>query len=299
MSRSPRSPSSNEVGADATTVAVVGGGVMGGGIAHAFLLAGRRAILVDVDAPALARSTERVRHMVEASAARGRLDGTPEETLRRLTTSTEIEDVADAGVAVEAVPESAPLKLEVLGAIERAVGEAALIATNTSSISIGELAGVLSRSERFLGLHFFNPVPASLMVEVVVGPATADETVASATELVRSLGKRPVVVRDSPGFATSRMGVLLGLEAIRMVEEGVASPEDIDHAMTLGYKHPVGPLHLTDLVGLDVRLAVAEYLCSLLGPRFEPPELLRAMVEKGELGRKVGRGFFSYDEQPS
>jgi 3-hydroxybutyryl-CoA dehydrogenase len=277
-------------------VGVVGAGVMGTGIAHGFLVVGRPVVLVDLDDAALQRSVVRMASMLEASAQRGRLETTPEEALSLLATSTSIDDVAGVGVAIEAVPEAASLKLDVLAALERAVDEDALVATNTSSISIGELALVLSRPARFLGLHFFNPVPASLMVEVVVGPKTGEEAVSQARELVGALGKRPIVVKDSPGFATSRLGVLLGLEAIRMLEEGVACAEDIDNAMTLGYKHPVGPLHLTDLVGLDVRLGVAEYLSSTLGPRFEPPQLLRKKVERGELGRKSGRGFFSYEE---
>lgn len=277
-------------------VAVIGGGLMGSGIAHAFLLAGYDVALVETDEKAMARSADRIHRLVEGSAERGRLAGTVEEVLGRLTTRTRIGELAGAAIAIEAVPEIASLKAEVLGAIERAVGETAILATNTSSISIGELATALRRPEQFLGLHFFNPVPASLMVELVIGPSTTVETVEAGTQVIAALAKRPVVVRDSPGFATSRMGVLLGLEAIRMVEEGVASPEDIDHAMTLGYKHPVGPLHLTDLVGLDVRLAVADYLSKALGPRFEPPGLLRSMVANGHLGRKTGRGFFTYPE---
>jgi 3-hydroxybutyryl-CoA dehydrogenase len=195
---------------------------------------------------------------------------------------------------VEAVPEDASLKASLLGELEVAVGPATVIATNTSSLSIDELSSVLGHPERFLGLHFFNPVPASQLVEIVVGTATTAELVENARRWVAALGKTPVVVRDSPGFASSRLGLALGLEAVRMVEEGVASPEDIDAAMTLGYKHPVGPLRLTDLVGLDVRLGIAEYLASKLGDRFEPPALLREMVAKGELGRKSGKGFYDW-----
>jgi 3-hydroxybutyryl-CoA dehydrogenase len=186
------------------------------------------------------------------------------------------------------------LKAVVLGELEAAVAVTTAIATNTSSLSIDELAMVLDHPQRFCGLHFFNPVPASQLVEIVVGARTSPALVTEAGAWVTALGKTPIVVRDSPGFASSRLGVALGLEAIRMVAEGVASAEDIDAAMTLGYKHPVGPLRLTDLVGLDVRLGIADYLSSKLGGRFEPPALLREMVARGELGRKTGRGFYEW-----
>jgi 3-hydroxybutyryl-CoA dehydrogenase len=181
-----------------------------------------------------------------------------------------------------------------LAAVEATVDSSTPIATNTSSLSIDELAMALERPERFCGLHFFNPVPASELVEIVVGSRTSPSLVTEAGAWVSALGKTPIVVRDSPGFASSRLGVALGLEAVRMVAEGVASAEDIDTAMTLGYKHAVGPLRLTDLVGLDVRLGIAEYLASKLGERFEAPALLREMVARGELGRKTGRGFYEW-----
>ena len=171
-----------------------------------------------------------------------------------------------------------------------------VIGTNTSSMSIDLLAHAMARPERLIGLHFFNPVPASKLVEVVRGTATAQNLPAVAASWVRELGKTPVVVRDAPGFASSRLGVALGLEAIRMLQEGVATAEDIDAAMTLGYGHPMGPLKLTDLVGLDVRLGIARYLERELGPRFTPPDLMVSMVEKGHLGRKTGRGFYTWDE---
>ncbi len=281
------------------TVVVVGGGLMGSGIAHAFLVGGRRVRLVELDAGAAVASHERIRAHLEATARRGRLEEGVEAAVTRLEVRTSGEGLEmdpDVTLAIEAVPEVASLKLEVLAALEAAVGDEAVVATNTSSIAVSELAAGLAHPGRFLGLHFFNPVPASLLVEVVVGGRTSTGTVARATAIVEALGKQAIVVRDSPGFATSRMGVLLGLEAIRMLEEEVASAEDIDRAMTLGYKHPVGPLHLTDLVGLDVRLAVADYLRTTLGERYEAPALLRQMVERGELGRKCGRGFFSYPE---
>jgi 3-hydroxybutyryl-CoA dehydrogenase len=201
---------------------------------------------------------------------------------------------AGTGLVVEAVPERADLKIAVLTAAETALGPDAVLATNTSSLSVTELAAALQRPARFLGLHFFNPVPASKLVEVVVAPDTSDDVVQASRGWVRALGKTDVVVRDSPGFASSRLGVLLGLEAIRMLEEGVADAEAIDTAMELGYRHPMGPLRSTDLVGLDVRLAIAEYLHRTLGERFAPPQLLRDKVAAGELGRKTGRGFHDY-----
>jgi 3-hydroxybutyryl-CoA dehydrogenase len=244
-----------------------------------------------------------------AEAARGRVTGGLEEAARRGTLSGPVADALDrltlvdspteldaaTALVVEAVPERADLKVAVLTAAESALGPDAVLATNTSSLSVTELAAALRRPARFLGLHFFNPVPASRLVEVVVAPETAPEVVATARTWVRALGKTDVVVRDSPGFASSRLGVLLGLEAIRMLEEGVADAEAIDTAMELGYRHPMGPLRSTDLVGLDVRLAIAEYLASTLGDRFTPPQLLRDKVAAGELGRKTGRGFHTYD----
>jgi 3-hydroxybutyryl-CoA dehydrogenase len=183
----------------------------------------------------------------------------------------------------------------VLAAAENAVGERAVLASNTSSLSIAGLAGGLRRPSRLIGMHFFNPVPASDLVEVVVGPQTADAVREAARSWVSALGKTEIVVRDSPGFATSRLGVLLGLEAIRMLEEGVADAASIDRAMELGYRHPMGPLRSTDLVGLDVRLAIADHLHRELGERFAPPALLRDKVARGELGRKTGQGFFTWE----
>jgi len=280
-------------------VGVIGGGRMGAGIAQAFLAAGAQVAVVEAGDEAGQAARGRVSHGVEETARRGKLTGEVGPVLDRLTVVDSPADL-DPGTAlvVEAVPERADLKIAVLTAAEAAVGPDAVLATNTSSLSVTELAAALQRPARFLGLHFFNPVPASKLVEVVVAPETAPEVVTAARDWVQALGKTDVVVRDSPGFASSRLGVLLGLEAIRMLEEGVADAEAIDAAMELGYRHPMGPLRSTDLVGLDVRLAIAEYLASTLGDRFSPPQLLRDKVAAGELGRKTGRGFHTYDEQP-
>lgn len=278
-------------------VGVIGGGRMGAGIAHAFLMAGSRVAVVERDAAAAQAARDRILAAVTGSVERGAAAPSPDD----LIVTVSWDALTGAGLAIEAVPEQTELKAEALGRAESLIAPDAVLASNTSSLSIDGLAARLDRPGAFLGMHFFNPVPASALVEVVTGSQTAPSALTRTTQWVQALGKTPVVVRDSPGFASSRLGVLLGLEAARMVEEGVASPEDIDRAMTLGYKHPVGPLRLTDIVGLDVRLAIAEHLARELGPRFEPPELLRRMVADGLLGRKAGRGFYDWtaEDRPS
>ncbi|GAA1829586.1 3-hydroxyacyl-CoA dehydrogenase family protein [Agromyces salentinus] len=278
-----------------SAVGVLGGGRMGAGIAHAFLLAGSRVTVVERDADAAAAASTRVLESVAASVDRGTADEGAEVIAARFGTSTDVASFAGCGLVVEAVPEQLELKIDALTRVEAVLGDGAALASNTSSISIDELAALLDRPSRFLGMHFFNPVPASTLVEVVRGGATEAPLVDEARDWVAAIGKTPIVVADAPGFASSRLGVALGLEAIRMLEEGVASAEDIDRAMTLGYKHPVGPLRLTDLVGLDVRLGIAEYLATNLGERFAPPALLRRMVAEGSLGRKTGQGFYTWD----
>jgi 3-hydroxybutyryl-CoA dehydrogenase len=276
-------------------VGVIGGGRMGAGIAQAFLAAGAQVEVVEAGDEAAEAARGRVADGLEEAARRGKLAGEVDDVLARLSlVDSPAQLAAGTGLVVEAVPERADLKIAVLTAAETALGPDAVLATNTSSLSITELAAALQRPARFLGMHFFNPVPASKLVEVVVAPETAPDVVESTRGWVRALGKTDVVVKDSPGFASSRLGVLLGLEAIRMLEEGVADAEAIDAAMELGYRHPMGPLRSTDLVGLDVRLAIAEYLAGTLGERFTPPQLLRDKVAAGELGRKTGRGFHDY-----
>lgn len=275
-------------------VGVIGGGRMGSGIAHAFVTRGSRVVLIETDSSRADAAREAVAGAVQRSVQRGTVTAEADDLLAGLTVGTDVNALAGADLAIEAVPEDSDLKHQVLNGMSALVAPDAVLASNTSSLSISGLAEAVSWPERFLGLHFFNPVPASELVEVVVGRATSERTVAQAQSWVAALGKTAVTVTDSPGFASSRLGVLLGLEAIRMVEQGVASASDIDAAMTLGYKHPVGPLRLTDLVGVDVRLGVAEYLESTLGDRFSPPELMREMVARGELGRKTGRGFYDW-----
>jgi len=277
-------------------VAVVGGGRMGAGIAHAFLLAGASVTVLERDADAAAHALESLSTAIDTSIARGTTTEPREALLARATSTDSAEELAGAMLVVEAVPEDLALKTGVLERVERVVGADAWLASNTSSLSIALLAEPLQRPERLCGLHFFNPVPSSTLVEIVRGPRSAPELISLAQQWTAAIGKTPVTVNGSPGFASSRLGVTVALEAIRMLEEGVASAEDIDTAMVLGYRFPVGPLRLTDMVGLDVRLGIADYLHGTLGDRFAPPTLLRTMVADGRLGRKSGEGFFVWND---
>ncbi|WP_226532311.1 3-hydroxyacyl-CoA dehydrogenase family protein [Microbacterium paraoxydans] len=276
-------------------VGVLGGGRMGAGIAHAFLLAGSRVTVIERDEVSADSAAARVLASVDASISRGTAKEADDAYRARFEAGTDTALFAPCDLVVEAVPEDLALKIDALTRVEAVIGPETALASNTSSISIDELAATLDRPARFLGMHFFNPVPASTLVEIVRGAMTPPAVADSARGWIRALGKTPIVVADAPGFASSRLGVAIGLEAIRMLEEGVASADDIDAAMTLGYKHPVGPLRLTDMVGLDVRLGIAEYLAAHLGERFEPPALLRRLVADGHLGRKSGRGFYEWD----
>lgn len=276
------------------TVGVIGGGRMGAGIAQVFAgLGGAVTIAESGDAEA---ALQRVCTGLDRAHERGKLgDQDPATVLARVSVVGAVSSLPPSlDLIVEAVPEIAARKVEVLAAAETVAGERTVIASNTSSMSIAELGAALTDPSRFIGMHFFNPVPASLLVEIVRAPQTRPEVVDSVRAWVSMLGKAEVLVNDSPGFATSRLGVGLGLEAIRMLEEGVADAESIDRAMELGYRHPMGPLRSTDLVGLDVRLAIAEHLASTLGDRFTPPALLREKVARGELGRKTGQGFHTW-----
>ncbi|MEU8126085.1 3-hydroxyacyl-CoA dehydrogenase family protein [Micromonospora sp. NPDC049049] len=274
---------------------VVGAGTMGLGIAYVAAGAGHAVELVEVDPERGTAALNRLAELWERAVQRGKLSADEAATNRqRVTLRPTLADVAPAPqVIVEAVPERLELKRAVLR--DAAALRPALLGSNTSSIAIGALGAELDAPERFLGLHFFNPVWAMALLEIVVGPATAEETTAAAVALAGRLGKDPVVVRDMPGFATSRLGVTLGLEAIRMVADEVASPADIDKAMVLGYRHPIGPLELTDLVGLDVRLDIARTLQAAYGDRFAPPPLLVEMVAAGRLGKKSGQGFYRWE----
>ena len=279
-----------------SVVGVIGGGRMGAGIAQSFAACGSRVVVVERDGSAAAAAMERILSGLRRATGRGTLTGPPDlDVPDRVAVVSSIGELPrDADLVVEAVHEDASLKAGLLAATEDVARDDCVLASNTSSLSVSELAAALRLPGRFLGMHFFNPVPVSSLVELVTAPDTAEETLKAAVRWTHALGKQEVVVKDSPGFASSRLGLALGLEAIRMVEEGVADPEAVDTAMHLGYRHPMGPLRLTDVVGLDVRLAIAEHLHKTLGERFAPPRLLREKVACGELGRKTGQGFYRW-----
>ena len=279
-------------------VAVIGAGTMGRGIAYVAVLAGCEVRLHDAQPGAVDRALQAIDDLFAKGVQRGKLSATDHAAASaRLHATNQVEAaVNDAGVVIEAVVEDLAIKQRLFAEIERAAPADALLASNTSSLSIAKIAAGLREPRRLVGMHFFNPVHAMKLIEVVTHDGN-NEIAQRAVEFARSLGKEPIVVRDSPGFASSRLGVVLGLEAMRMLEQGVASAEDIDKAMELGYNHPMGPLKLTDLVGLDVRLAIAEYLHATLGDaRYEPPRILRDKVKKGELGRKSGKGFYTWSD---
>lgn len=271
---------------------VYGGGRMGGGIAHAFLAAGSHVTVVESGDAAADTARLRIESSLALAAARGSVDDHTAAGLR-LTVTSSPAALRGCELVVEAVPEDIALKKRVFDTIEQ-VAPTAWLATNTSGLSVDDIASAVAYPDRMVGLHFFNPVPVSDLVEVVVGSATDPDLVQCAQTWVQGLGKTAITVRDSPGFASSRLGLALALEAMRMLQDGVASAEDIDTAMTLGYKHQLGPLRTTDLVGLDVRLAIAEHLATELGDRFEPPHVLREKVAAGHVGRKAGRGFYEW-----
>jgi len=280
-------------------VAVLGAGTMGRGIAHVAAQAGCEVVLRDVDDASVRRGLDGIRQALDVGVQKGKVSAEEREaTLARITTVTDAKQAArEADLVIEAVPEDLDLKQRVLKEVESVAPPTALLASNTSSLSITAIAYGLRRPERLVGMHFFNPPHLLKLVEVVRGDRTSQDATDAAVALARRMGKEPIVVRDTPGFASSRLGLALGLEAMRMFEAGVASAEDIDKAMELGYNHPMGPLKLTDLVGLDVRLAIAEHLHkSLASDVFRPPEVLRRLVRVGKLGRKSGEGFYRYDK---
>ena len=277
---------------------MIGAGTMGSAIAAVLARDGGYVVtLIDETRERAERGVALAHDVIAEGQRREKYSAATGEAAReRVTGAASLGAIGAEPVAVviEAVPEDEALKRRVLAAAESLVPE--LLASNTSSISIDLLASGLEAPERFLGLHFFNPVAAMELVEVVLGSASSPATRERALALVARIGKQAVCVSDTPGFATSRLGILLGLEAIRMVEQGVASAADIDRAMVLGYRHPVGPLRLSDIVGLDVRLDIARYLHAAYGERFAPPRLLEQMVADGLLGRKTGRGFYVWEE---
>jgi len=281
------------------TIAVIGAGTMGHGIAQVAALNGFRVLLCDAYREALVRGVESIEKNLAKGISLGKLtEADRDRTLQHIHGTTRLEECVEADLIVEAVLEKLDLKREILQQLESQSDRSFIFASNTSSLSISEIARSAKRPEAVVGMHFFNPVHIMRLVEIVVGEKTSDEVVEAVTAAGKRMRKEPIVVKDFPGFASSRLGVALGLEAMRMVEQGVASARDIDTAMELGYNHPMGPLKLTDLVGLDVRLSIAEYLHRELGSEtFRPPELLRRMVSEGKLGKKTGQGFYDWSKE--
>jgi len=282
-------------------IAVIGAGTMGHGIAQVAAASGFRVVLYDVDRDSLARGIRTIEKNLAKGIQLGKLtELDSERILQQIHGTLTLEHCAEVDLVIEAAPENLNLKQEILRKLEVAPDQPFIFASNTSSLSITEIARASVRPDKVIGMHFFNPVHIMKLVEVVVGKETGQEIVETVSEVGRRMRKEPIVVKDVPGFASSRLGVALGLEAMRMLEQGVASAKDIDTAMELGYNHPMGPLKLTDLVGLDVRLNIAEYLHRELGSEtFRPPEVLRRLVSEGKLGKKTGSGFYDWTaDQP-
>jgi 3-hydroxybutyryl-CoA dehydrogenase len=292
MTDAPASPA-----LEIRTVAVLGAGTMGHGIAHVAALAGATVRMFDAVPGAATAGLAKLRKNLDKGVELGKLSAAARDEALGRTSAVEglAAACADADCIIEAVPERLELKRELFAAVDAAAPRHALLASNTSSLPVTAIAAAVREPSRLVGMHFFNPVHVMKLVEVVRHRDAAEQAVAAACALASRMGKTPIVVADSPGFASSRLGLVIGLEAMRMVEQGVASAADIDTAMKLGYGHPMGPLELTDLVGLDVRLSIAEYLESALGAAFSPPQVLRDKVAAGELGKKSGRGFFAWD----
>jgi len=278
-------------------VAVLGAGTMGHGIAQVSAMAGHSVALRDVEDDLVDAGLASIRDNLDGGIERGKVtEAERDATLDRIEGVTDLGvAVADADLVIEAIPEVMDLKQSTFTDVEASAPEEAVLASNTSSLSVTEIASALDRPGRAVGLHFFNPPHIMGLVEVVLAEQTTEETRHFAEDYVSGIGKTPITVEDSPGFATSRLGVAFGAEAVRMLQTGVASARDIDRAMELGYNHPMGPIELTDIVGLDVRLDVLEYLRSELGERFRPPQLLRRKVRAGKLGRKTGEGFYRWE----
>ena len=281
------------------TIGVIGAGTMGHGIAQVAAAAGYKVLLRDVDRDTLAHGIRAIERNLDKGMQLSKLtEADRENTLQNIHGTTHLETLSSSDLIIEAVPERLELKQTILREIETLSSRQFIFASNTSSLSITDIATASSHPEKVVGMHFFNPVHLMRLLEIVVGKLTSAQTVETVVEVCRRLRKEPIIVKDVPGFASSRLGVAIGLEAMRMVEQGVASAQDIDKAMELGYNHPVGPLKLTDIVGLDVRLNIAEYLHGALDSEvFRPPQLLRRMVSEGKLGKKSGEGFYNWRDE--
>ena len=284
---------------DVKTIAVVGAGTMGRGIAYAAAFGGYRTILEDVSPAMLEQGLDYIREAFEEGVARGKVTAEQKaQALARVSTARTVEDACrEADLLIEAVPEEMEVKLEIFTLFDKFAKPGAILASNTSSLSVTEMAAITFRPETCLGMHFFNPVPKMKLLEIVRALETSDSTITACAEVGRRMGKEVVIVRESPGFITSRINALIGNEAFFMLEEGIASAEDIDKALKLGLNHPMGPFELVDLVGLDVRLSILEYLHKTLGEKYRPCPLLAQYVKAGRLGRKSGRGVYDYREK--
>ena len=281
---------------DVKTIGIIGAGTMGRGIAYAAAFGGYRTVLEDVSAEMLEQGMEYIRKALEEGVARGKVTQQQRDgALAGLSTARSVEEVCrQADLLIEAVPEEMELKLELFTLFDKFAKPNAILASNTSSLSVTELAAITSRAEDCIGMHFFNPVPKMKLLEIIRALETSEATVAACAEVGRRMGKEVVVVRESPGFVTSRINAMIGNEAFFMLQEGIASAADIDKAMKLGLNHPMGPFELVDLVGLDVRLSILEYLHKTLGEKYRPCPLLAQYVKAGRLGRKSGRGVYEY-----
>ena len=282
---------------DIKKITVLGSGTMGSGIAQVAATSGFETVLHDVDEAALARALEKMKGRLERSVQKGRLSASEKtEALQRLRTTTDFSSaVSDADYLIEAVPEKLELKREVFAEAEKLAPAHCVLGTNTSTIMISDIAEALRDRGRLIGIHFFNPVPVMRLIEVVMGPETSEDAYAATLEVARRMGKETVRVKQSPGFTTSRINALIGNEAFRMLEEGIATAEDIDKALKLGLNHPMGPFEMVDLVGLDARLNNLRYLHQTLGETYRPSPLLEKLVAEGRLGRKTGHGVYRYN----
>jgi 3-hydroxybutyryl-CoA dehydrogenase len=281
------------------TIAVIGAGTMGRGIAYAAAYGGYNTVLEDVSRHVLENAVDWIRQSFDEGVARGKVEaGVRDKALSLITSASNVEDaIRDAELIIEAVPEELEMKLELFTIFDKFAKTGAIFASNTSSLSITDFTDVTVSRDRCIGMHFFNPVPKMKLIELVRTPQTSDETVAICREVAGRMGKEVVLVREVPGFITTRVNALIGNEAFNMLEAGIASAEDIDKALKLGLNHPMGPFELVDLVGLDVRLNILEYLHRTLGEKYRPNALLRRYVQEGRLGRKVGRGVYEYTQQ--
>ncbi len=285
--------------AEVRTVAVIGAGVMGRGIAHAAALGGYRTILEDILPTSLRRAGDEIRANLDQGVELGKLSADEAQAaFARLEYASAPEEAArEAELVIEAVPEEMESKIEIFTLLDKICRPDTVLASNTSSLSLTEIASVTYRPQKIVGMHFFNPVHKMKLLEIVRGLETDEDTVQTAVEVGRRMQKEVVVIRESPGFITSRINAMIGNEAFYMLQEGVATPEDIDKALKLGLNHPMGPFELVDLVGLDTRLHILEYLHKTLGEKYRPAPLLVQYVKAGRLGRKAGRGVYTYDEQ--